>query len=243
MKKSVRTFLFIISLIIIITIGFPITKNLIKNNKIYEGELSEASPQPQNLSIFVLPATPIISIISPENKTYSTNTILLNYSITNDIDFIWYNLDNGINITINSPKSFDAAEGTNTLYLYANNSQGVSFKSIIFSVEIESIQPPANGGGSGGGGGSKTEPLENITTPQENSKNIINTTEKETPKNITETENPKETPKSSGLITIIFLISLLFLILLILLIIILITRIKKKLRKEIKRKNTRKKIK
>jgi len=222
MKKSAKLFLFIIILIIII-IGASITKNLIKDNKTYKGELIEASPRPQNISIFVLPPIPIILIISPENKTYSTNTILLNYSMTKEIDFIWYNLDNGINITIDSPRLFNAAEGPHTLYLYANNSQGISFKNISFSIEIPPPQEKDKEYGGGDWPINKTEPSEN-TTP------------KETPKNIT--EKPKETTRPIKLITIIFLISFLFLILLIFLIIILIAEIKKKKEKE-KRKRKR----
>jgi Na+-transporting methylmalonyl-CoA/oxaloacetate decarboxylase gamma subunit len=226
MKKSARIFLFIIILMIII-IGASITKNLIKDNKNYKGELIEASPRPQNISIFVLPTTPLISIISPENKTYSTNTILLNYSIINEPDFIWYNLDNGINITINSSLEFTATKQTHTLYLYANNSQGVSFKNISFSVKITPPQPPEDEEYGGGDWPiNKTKPSENITPT-------------ETPK----TEKPKKTTMPIKLI-IIILISFIFLVLLIFLIIILIAEIKKKKDKEkIKRKRGKRKIK
>ena len=231
MKKSV---VIVLLAILILILGLIILKNFEENSE-YKGELGEASPRPQNLSVYVLPAIPILTIISPENITYSTPTILLDYSIANEIESIWYNLDNGINTTINSPISFNAAEGSHVLYLYANNSQGASSKSVIFSVKIETSQPPDDSGGSGGGGGggiieNKTKQQENITTQQETSPN---TTEQETPKNATPIS---ETPRTIGKITIKFVISLLFLILLILLVIILIAKIKNKLKKRKQKK-------
>lgn len=235
MKKSAIIFLFIIILAIIIAIGTLIIKeNLIQSNKDYKGELT-TSKQPQNLSIFVLPTIPIITIISPENTTYSTSTILLDYSVTNKVNFIWYNLDNGMNITIDSPLQFTTTKGNHTLYLYANNSYGIATKSIIFFVNLtaEPTTPSEESGGSGGGSGGGI--IENITTPQPSS----SITEQETPKDMT--KSPEETPRTSKEIIIKFLISLLFLSLLIFLIIILITRIKRKLKKESKRKNRKSK--
>lgn len=233
MKKSAIIVLFAILILILALIMW---QNF-EENKDYKGELGEASPRPQNLSVYVLPAIPILTIISPENITYSTSTILLNYSVINEVESIWYNLDNGINTTINSPAYFNAAEGSHVLYLYANNSQGASSKSVIFSVKIETSQPPGggdSGGGSGGGGGGSTgniteQQKENITTPQESQKNI---TEQETPKNATPIS---KTPRTISKITKTFLISLFLLILLIILIIFLIAIIKRK-----KDKRTRK---
>jgi hypothetical protein len=155
---------------IILAIGTLIIKeNLIKNNKNYKGELA-TNKQQQNLSIFVLPAIPIITIISPENITYSTNTILLNYSIKNTLNSIWYNLNNEINITIDSPLQFTTIEGSHTLYLYANNSYGTATKNISFFVNLtaESTTTPeegnkGGGGGSGGGGAASEGKKENIT--------------------------------------------------------------------------------
>ena len=226
MKKRVIFFIIIIILIMIFVV-LVIQPSLIKNYGDFKGFL--ATSRRVSLTVSPSPAIPIISIISPENTTYSTNTILLNYSITNEADSIWYNLDNGGNITINSPIFFDAAEGSHILYLYANNSQGTSVKSVIFSIKIEIAQPPSGGGGGGGGGsgGNKTgQQEENITESKEPSSNV---TEQETPKNIT--KNPEETPRTPGGIIIKFLISLLFLVLLMLLVIILIAAIKRKLKK------------
>jgi len=222
-KKSVILFIMIIT--IIITGVLFTDKNLIEDSKNYLKGILETS-KPQDLSIFVLPAIPIITIISPENMTYSTNTILLNYSIKNTPDYIWYNLDNTFNITIISPIYFVTTQGTHTFYLYANNTYGTAIKSISFFIDlnVEPTQPSSGGGGGGGGSiGNKTEQQkENITEPKEP---FLNVTEQETPKNMTP---PSEIPRTTKEIIINFLISLLFLILLIALVIILSVIIKRK---------------
>jgi ATP-dependent Zn protease len=234
MKKSA---VIVLLVILILLLGLIIWQNFEKNSK-YKGELAEASPRPQNLSVYVLPAIPILTIISPENITYSTSTILLNYSVINEAESIWYNLDNTNNITLSFPIYFSAVEGSHILHLYANNSQGASSKSVTFSVKIETTQPPSgeSGGGGGGGGGGSTEnkteqQKENITAEQEAQKN---TTEQETPKNVTPIS---ETPRTISEISIKFVISLLFLILLIILIIFLISRIKRKKDKRTRKQN------
>jgi len=138
----------ILVLIFIILIGI-MTIDFTKEEEGLEGELAE-SKQQQNLSIVVLPPTPLLTIISPENITYSSTSILLNYSVTN-ADAVWYNLDNGENITINSSMYLTASEGSHILYLYANNSNGTTIKNISFSVHVSS--PGTNGNGGNGGNG------------------------------------------------------------------------------------------
>lgn len=119
----------------------------------------EASSSPTNVSVFVLPGSPVIDIFSPENTTYYNTSILLNYSIKNDINFIWYNLDNGSNLSLGNLTEnsliLTTTLGTHSLYLYANNSLGESMKSVSFTVSNQEQPPsnPGNSGGSGGGGG------------------------------------------------------------------------------------------
>jgi len=162
-KKSTIILLFIIFLIIILAITTPtIKENLIKNNEDYKGELD--SSKPQNISIFVLPAIPIISIISPENITYTTNTILLNYSIKNTLNPIWYNLDNTMNITITSPLELTATQGSHILYLYANNTYDTSVKIISFFVDLTTPTTPPQP--------KNNEGNRNIITPAEGIENI-----------------------------------------------------------------------
>jgi hypothetical protein len=118
----------------------------------------EASSQSQNISIFVLPGPPVINIYSPENKTYTSTNILLNYSIGNNFSQAWYNLDNNANISLSNltanSLTFSTSLGIHTLYLYANNTVGLSSSNVTFSVVSEPPPvPPTDGGGGGGGGG------------------------------------------------------------------------------------------
>ncbi len=116
--------------------------------------------QPQNVSIFVMSGPPVINIYSPQNTNYTNTSVLLNYSISNNFSSAWYTLDSSENVSLpNSPNYstvLTASFGSHVLYLYANNSQGISFSRVDFGVLSQSTQPPSSGssGGAGGGGGS-----------------------------------------------------------------------------------------
>ncbi len=113
-----------------------------------------ASSQEQGVSVFVLPAVPVLNIISPENKTYEEGEyILLDYQAIL-IDTIWYNLDNTANITINSSFYFTTTIGSHTLYLYGNHSNGT-----IYSDEVTFYV------GALKSGGGKKEVIINETIP------------------------------------------------------------------------------
>lgn len=99
-----------------------------------------------NVSVLILPASVSLSIISPKNITYdftlaASKTVLVN--ISSNGDSVWYDW-NGTNITYTAPVYVEFNEGSNTLYAYANNSDG-SFNStsVTFSVVITT---PGGGG-------------------------------------------------------------------------------------------------
>ncbi len=111
-----------------------------------------------NVSVFVEPGPPIIFLLSPQNKTYYSTQILVNYSIENNASSVWYNLDNTENITLtnSSQNSFyiTTALGSHLLTIYANSSKGNSSVSSFF--EVSSVETPtttSSSGSSGGGGG------------------------------------------------------------------------------------------
>ncbi|MFH1237813.1 MAG: hypothetical protein V1491_00020 [archaeon] len=81
---------------------------------------------------------PSINILSPKSETYIATTLLLNY-VTNG-EIVWYNIDNGTNTTVSSPKNFSVNDGIHTLYLYANNSYGVSSRSRVFTVNTSKLK-------------------------------------------------------------------------------------------------------
>jgi hypothetical protein len=89
--------------------------------------------QQVGMSIFIQTIIPYIQIISPKNETYLTNeSILLDYILTNG-DYVWYNLDNSANITINSSIYMDVSQGAHTLYIFSNNSNTTTTSSVGFT--------------------------------------------------------------------------------------------------------------
>ena len=73
---------------------------------------------------------PTINIIYPEARTYGVNiSIPLNISVSDSgvgINSCWYNLDSGANISIVNCQNttFNATDGSHTIYVYANDSLG-----------------------------------------------------------------------------------------------------------------------
>jgi len=97
----------------------------------------KASQQATNLSVTVISELPILTIITPENTTYSTTTLFFNYSAIN-ADTIWYSLDSVTNITLTGPINITTTEGSHTLYLYANNTEGgINWTSVTFFIALE----------------------------------------------------------------------------------------------------------
>ncbi|MBI2148250.1 hypothetical protein HYU23_01080 [Candidatus Woesearchaeota archaeon] len=120
---------------------------------------SKATYSSLSVSINVDTMPPSLVLSLPENITYTTTTILLNFSINDSfssIGTIWYNLDSGANITITDNITFTASDGIHTLRLYANDSVGLVNDSnqVVFTVSTQAPAPSqsAISGGSGGGG-------------------------------------------------------------------------------------------
>ena len=93
-------------------------------------------------------SSPIIQIISPENSTYF-DSVNLNFTINEEVDWIGYNLDNGNNVTILGNTTISSLPlGPHNIVIYSNDTSGnmgVS-NNVNFSVEAEppvDIQPPA----------------------------------------------------------------------------------------------------
>ena len=90
------------------------------------------------LVIFTIDTTgPIVEITSPTNITYSDAQQLLNITATDDngIDTIWYNWE-GNNLTYTIPQIITFTENLNTIYAWANDSQGnVGSTSVVFTID------------------------------------------------------------------------------------------------------------
>ncbi len=94
---------------------------------------------PLNISI-VIAAPPNITILRPLNFTYNiNNSIELRYSVIggapDTISLTWYNIDDGVNTTLNGYVNLSTNEGSHKLRLYANNTVDASnFSQVYFFV-------------------------------------------------------------------------------------------------------------
>jgi hypothetical protein len=98
-----------------------------------------AASQQLAMSLSVM-GSPSLVIIQPYNETY-----LRNYSIP--ISFIheggenfFYNIDNGNNVSISGNTTFSTSSGQHLFMLYANNSDGITKKSVYFTVDLTKLQ-------------------------------------------------------------------------------------------------------
>ena len=120
----------IVFLILFFLIVIPIISSEIT------GEVITGKALTQNvaMNITIIEAAPSLSIISPENKTYLTNqSILLDYSADRE-QAVWYNIDGGANTTITNTDFlyFSTSQGSHILRIYANNTEGITNRSITF---------------------------------------------------------------------------------------------------------------
>ncbi|MEK6878780.1 MAG: hypothetical protein AABY22_04195 [Nanoarchaeota archaeon] len=123
-------------LAVIVTISAQI--NTITGNSITGEAVTGKATQGVNLNITVTGSTlASITIIKPENNTYlQKDSLPLDFIVSNQ-QAIWYNLDNGNNMTIIAPILFNSSQGSHTLYLFANNSMGnLTSKNITFIINI-----------------------------------------------------------------------------------------------------------
>lgn len=73
---------------------------------------------------------PNITIYEPKSRFYvNSKNMMLGYSVVDDgaVGSIWFNVNNGSNITLNVNQNifyFNASLGNNTLYIFANDTQG-----------------------------------------------------------------------------------------------------------------------
>ncbi len=101
---------------------------------------------------------PNLSVSSPTATTYDATNISLNFVVADNVavDRCWFVLNGGSNTSLANCTNitFTAAEGTNRLYLYANDtSSNQNASNTNFSVSLPS---QGSSGGGGGGGGAAT---------------------------------------------------------------------------------------
>jgi hypothetical protein len=85
---------------------------------------------------------PLIGILSPESKTYTNGTILVNLRSVN-ATHVWFNY-NGTNITYLEPVYINFADGDYSLYAYAQNNITTAYTFVNFKVNTTVINDTNN---------------------------------------------------------------------------------------------------
>jgi len=88
---------------------------------------------------------PFVEIISPQNTTYTTNTITLSFNATDaNLNRVWYSLNDGTNITITGSTILILDNGNYKLTLYADDKAGNENSSTVyFKVSVAPAPAPA----------------------------------------------------------------------------------------------------
>lgn len=87
----------------------------------------------------VNPTSPAITVVSPENQTYVTNSIPLRFSVSKPASWIGYSLDAQHNVTITGNTSLSGLSyGHHSIIVYANDTSGNMFSSfnVCFVVRL-----------------------------------------------------------------------------------------------------------
>jgi hypothetical protein len=97
-----------------------------------------------NLIYFTIDTvSPTIIILSPENKTYTTDSVSLNFTINEATSWIGYSLDGQMNTTITGNTTLsELSDGPHDLVIYARDPAGNTGTSETLHFGIESPPPP-----------------------------------------------------------------------------------------------------
>ncbi|MGB9854631.1 MAG: NosD domain-containing protein [Candidatus Bathyarchaeales archaeon] len=94
---------------------------------------------PVNITTFPDAVPPTVSIISPENKTYTVNNVSLTFTVSELVSWIGYSLDGQANVTITGNTTLvGLSNGSHTLVVYARDFAGNTGASekIYFTIVI-----------------------------------------------------------------------------------------------------------
>lgn len=126
--------LFAFTLFFLYSINSQITGSTVTGDAV-TGEITSAGA---SLSINLI-GPPILILDSPKNDTYLIDENLDLKFTARSADLIWYNLDNGANTTITGNTTFNTTNPVHALYLYANNTHGLTSESVTFSVNTSKL--------------------------------------------------------------------------------------------------------
>ncbi len=104
--------------------------------------ISVEQPQlgPFNVTISIA-GLPSLIIIKPKNETYFSNNSLI-LEVTSNADNLWFNIDNGNNISFfkNESPFFNAPEGAHIINIFANNTHGIKKTNVTFNIDLNKFR-------------------------------------------------------------------------------------------------------
>ncbi len=89
-------------------------------------------------------SAPTIQVISPENRTYSTSSVPLNFVVDETTSLIWYGLDGQANVSIAGNTTLsNLSAGSHNIIVYAVDlaENTGSSEVVYFTIEIPGVQP------------------------------------------------------------------------------------------------------
>lgn len=97
-----------------------------------------------NFPLMPYGSPPAISIVSPENKTYTVNSVSLRFTVSETTSWIKYSLDGQANVTITEDITLsDLAYGEHSITVYAQDTDGKTGKSeTIYFTIAEGAETP-----------------------------------------------------------------------------------------------------
>jgi len=84
---------------------------------------------------------PNIMILSPENKTYTTSSVTLTFTIDEPTSWMGYSLDGTDNLTISGNQTLSLVDGLYSLVVYANDTAGNMGKSSTVYFTLDTTSP------------------------------------------------------------------------------------------------------
>jgi parallel beta-helix repeat protein len=88
---------------------------------------------------------PAISIVSPENKTYTVNSVSLSFTVSETTSWIKYSLDGQANVTTTGDETLpDLSDGVHSVTVYAQDTDGKTGTSTIYFTIAEGSETPTD---------------------------------------------------------------------------------------------------
>jgi hypothetical protein len=92
---------------------------------------------------FTVDFPPNISLLSPQNQTYTSTTISLNFTVNKPVSYISYVLDGLENVTVNGNTTLTALSGDHNVTVYAVDEAGTVGASETISFSVDTPFPTA----------------------------------------------------------------------------------------------------